>query len=131
MTVARTVADVLTEHVLFEIECIDRMYLQRLCAAAAVRGGAGRLPATAAGVADRLDRAAGARSPTRSAPAVHRFAKRQRRAAGSTSPRANARTTSCTSTWHGFTAEEGVLFIGRAQEKTAVFRTEKRRDAAR
>jgi hypothetical protein len=29
----------------------------------------------------------------------------------------------------GFTAEEGVLFIGRAQEKTRVFRTERRRDA--
>jgi hypothetical protein len=28
----------------------------------------------------------------------------------------------------GFTAEEGVLFIGRAQEKTKLFRTEKRRD---
>ncbi|MDN5918246.1 MAG: transposase [Pseudonocardia sp.] len=27
MTVARTVADVLTDHVVFEIECIDRMYL--------------------------------------------------------------------------------------------------------
>lgn len=27
MTVARTVADVLTQHVTFEIECIDRMYL--------------------------------------------------------------------------------------------------------
>ena len=26
MTVARSVADVLTEHVQFEIECIDRMY---------------------------------------------------------------------------------------------------------
>ena len=28
-----------------------------------------------------------------------------------------------------FTAEEGVLFIGRAQEKTPLFRTERRRDA--
>jgi len=28
-----------------------------------------------------------------------------------------------------FTAEEGVLFIGRAQEKTSLFRTERRRDA--
>ena len=28
-----------------------------------------------------------------------------------------------------FTAEEGVLFIGRAQEKTHLFRTERRRDA--
>ncbi|MGH3697770.1 MAG: hypothetical protein ACRDRX_27960 [Pseudonocardiaceae bacterium] len=28
-----------------------------------------------------------------------------------------------------FTAQEGVLFIGRAQEKTVLFRTEKRRNA--
>jgi len=27
MTVARTVADVLAEHVTFEVECIDRMFL--------------------------------------------------------------------------------------------------------
>jgi hypothetical protein len=27
-----------------------------------------------------------------------------------------------------FTGSEGVVFIGRAQEKTTVFRTEKRRD---
>ena len=27
MTVARTVPDVLSEHVRFEVECIDRMYL--------------------------------------------------------------------------------------------------------
>jgi hypothetical protein len=27
MTVARTVADVVTEHTVFEVECIDRMYL--------------------------------------------------------------------------------------------------------
>ena len=26
MTLPRTVADVLTDHVVFEIECIDRMY---------------------------------------------------------------------------------------------------------
>ena len=28
-----------------------------------------------------------------------------------------------------FTGDEGVLFIGKAQEKASVFRTEKRRDA--
>jgi hypothetical protein len=27
MTVARTVADALTDHVTFAVECIDRMYL--------------------------------------------------------------------------------------------------------
>jgi hypothetical protein len=30
MTVARSVADVLTEHVRFEVECIDRMYLNEV-----------------------------------------------------------------------------------------------------
>ena len=34
MTVARSVGDVLAEHVVFEIECIDRVYLQRLCSPA-------------------------------------------------------------------------------------------------
>ena len=29
MTLPRTVADVLAEHVSFEVECIDRMYLVR------------------------------------------------------------------------------------------------------
>jgi hypothetical protein len=29
----------------------------------------------------------------------------------------------------GFVGDEGVLFIGKAQEKASVFRTEKRRDA--
>ena len=33
------------------------------------------------------------------------------------------------STWPGSPREEGVLFIGRAQEKTRLFRTERRRDA--
>ena len=28
MTLPRTVADVLSEHVSFEVECIDRMYLK-------------------------------------------------------------------------------------------------------
>ena len=27
MTVARSVSDVLSEHTVFEVECIDRMYL--------------------------------------------------------------------------------------------------------
>ena len=37
MTVARTAADVLDDHVVFEVECIDRMYLGRLCARAVVQ----------------------------------------------------------------------------------------------
>ena len=59
MTLPRTVADVLAEHVAFEVECIDRMYLNVYVPAAAVRRRADRLRAAAAGAADRLDRAAG------------------------------------------------------------------------
>ena len=90
--------------------------------------GSGRLRASAVGVADRLDRAAGqdhrrvqrGGAPVRPRPTACR---------GSISPRASARTTSCTSTWPASPATEGVVFIGRAQEKTKLFRTEKRRDA--
>jgi hypothetical protein len=59
MTVARTVADVLSEHVAFEVECIDRMYLGRLRAAVAVRGWSARVHPPSVGFADRLDRPAG------------------------------------------------------------------------
>ena len=38
----------------------------------------------------------------------------------------NAKTTWLRRTWPSSTGAEGVLFIGRAQEKTTVFRTEKR-----
>ena len=37
MTVARSVADVLDDHVVFEVESIDRMYLQRVAAAVGLR----------------------------------------------------------------------------------------------
>ena len=43
--------------------------------------------------------------------------------------RANGRTTSRSSTSPRSTDDEGVLFIGKAQEKASVFRTEKRRNA--
>jgi hypothetical protein len=65
MTVARSVADVLADHVVFEVECIDRMSLnvyvpQLQYPAGAVPGGVGGVRAPAVGVADRLDRAVGA-----------------------------------------------------------------------
>jgi hypothetical protein len=45
------------------------------------------------------------------------------------SRRGNGRTTSPSSTLAVFEGDEGVLFVGQAQEKARVFRTEKRRDA--
>ncbi len=128
MTVARSVADVLTEHVQFEIECIDRMYLQRLCSRTCSSRRGWSVTCNGSWGCRSPRRHRWRRSPTRSArrctvsPAINRvpwvdFAKGQRK----------------DDVMHehlaGFTATEGVLFIGRAQEKTALFRTEKRRDA--
>jgi hypothetical protein len=127
MTVARSVRDVLSEHVLFEVECIDRMYVNvyvpGLQYASGLVGYVQRqlgLPIASTAPLARITDAFGA--------AVHRFA------------RANAvpwvdfaKGQRKDDVMHehlaGFTAGEGVLFIGRAQEKTKLFRTEKRRDA--
>ena len=59
MTLPRSVADVLADHVVFEIECIDRMYCNVYVPAAAVRRWAAGLHPAPARFADRLDRPAG------------------------------------------------------------------------
>ena len=124
MTIARTVADVLSEHVEFEVECIDRMYLNvyqpTLQYAAGLVGYVHRqlgLPiASTAPMAKITDRFTAA---------VHRFAEENhiewvdfRRGERKDDVMANRLAS--------FTAPEGVVFIGRAQEKTPLFRTEKR-----
>ena len=127
MTVARSVADVLSEHVSFEVECIDRMYLNvyqpRLQYAAGLVGYVHRrlgLPiASTAPLAKITDRFVAG---------VHRFAETEgipwvdfKKGQRKDDVMAQLLTS--------FTAEEGVVFIGRAQEKTPLFRTEKRRHA--
>jgi hypothetical protein len=130
MTLPRSAADVLACHVLFELECIDRIYcnlyvpkLQRdLGVVGFIREHLGKPVASTAVLADRTRafyaeiRAFAARQQV---PVVE-FAAGQRKddvmrehlaeflAAGRT---------------------EGVVFIGRAQEKVAVFATTRRRDA--
>jgi hypothetical protein len=129
MNVSRSVADALTDHVVFDVDCIDRMYcnvyMPGLQYAAGLVG-----YAQAAGPAGRFDRTVG-QGRDRFSAAVHRFArdyclpwvdfvKGQRK----------------DDVMHeylaGFTAAQGVVFIGRAQEKTQektqLFRTEKRRN---
>lgn len=130
MTLPRSAADVLSEHVVFELECIDRMYcnlyvpkLQReLGVVGFVREHLGMPVASTAALADKTEAfyaavrgfAAGQGVP------IVEFARGQRKddvmrehlaeflAAGRT---------------------DGVVFIGRAQEKVTVFATTKRRDA--
>ncbi len=127
MTVARSVADVLSGHVRFEVECIDRMYLNvyqpKLQYAAGLVGYVHRelgLPiastAPLAKITDRFVAAVHRFADTEGIPWVD-FVKGQRKDDVMHEQLAT------------FTAQQGVVFIGRAQEKTPLFRTEKRRHA--
>jgi hypothetical protein len=126
MTVARSVADVLDDHVTFEVESIDRMYLNVWVPRLAYGGGVAGFfvghrghhyastalmdPMTKAFVADVHGFIA-----ARGLELVH-FAKGQRK--DDLARQFLAR----------FTEDEGVLFVGRAQEKAGVWRTQRRRN---
>ena len=127
MTVARSVADVLADHVVIEVECLDRMYLNvyvpQLRYPAGLVGFVHRqlgLPiastAPVAPISDSFSTAMRRFTRERGVPWID-FVKGQRK--DDIMHQHLAR----------FTGTEKVLFIGRAQEKTVVFRTEKRRDA--
>lgn len=128
MTLPRTVADVLTEHTVFEVECIDRMYLNAYVPKLQYAGGLiGYLrdqlgqpvcsTAPLGKVSDAFTAAIRRFAAERGIPWVD-FAKGQRK------------DDIAHQFLQDFDREEGVLFIGRAQERATVFRTEKRRDAA-
>jgi hypothetical protein len=129
MTLPRTVADVLRDHVVLEVECVDRLYLNvyqpRLQypagAAGFFTGHRGAQYASSA-LMDPISRAFVA--------SIHRFA-----AAQQVPVIEFAKGQRKDDVALGFLAEfeaagrlEGVLFVGKAQEKTRTFRTEKRRN---
>jgi hypothetical protein len=125
MTVARTVADVLADHVTFEVECIDRMYLNvyqpKLQYAAGFVGYVHRRLGMPIASTAPL-----ARITDRFVAAVHRFAETEH--IPWVDFRKGQRKDDVMHEYlAAFTAEQGVVFIGRAQEKTTLFRTEKRR----
>jgi hypothetical protein len=126
MTLPRSVADVLTEHTVFEVECIDRMYLNVYVPQLQHPGGligylrrqmglsiASTVPLVQ--ITEAFTTAIRSFARDRQIPWVD-FVKGQRK--DDVAHEYLAR----------FPGEEGVLFIGRAQEKATVFRTEKRRD---
>ena len=128
MTLPRTVADVLADHVVFEIECIDRMYcnvyVPQLQHAGGLLGYIQRqlgLPIASTAPLGKISDAF--------SDAIRRFA-RDQRVPWVEFVKGQRKDDVMHEHLAGFTAEEGVLFIGRAQEKTRVFRTERRRDAA-
>src|ERR1700730_661000 len=126
MTLPRSAADVLAQHVTLEIECIDRMYLNVYQSRLQHVGGVVSFlrhhrghPFASSALLEPISQRfiAGLYSFAKDqGVAVIDFAKGQRK----------------DEVAHEFLAEfdqpEGVLFVGRAQEKTAVFRTEKRRN---
>ena len=128
MTLPRTVADVLCDHVVLEVECIDRLYLNvyqpRLQhpagAAAFFLGHRGARYASSA-LMDPISRAFTA--------AIHRFAQ-DRRVPVVEFAKGQRKDDVARAYLADFEVAggiEGVLFIGKAQEKTRTFRTEKRR----
>ena len=130
MTLPRSVADVLSDHVAFELESIDRLYcnlyvpqLQRAEGIVGfIRGHLGQPIASTAAIApmsrDFVTRLR-AFADQRGIPRID-FARGQRKDDVMHEHLARFQAAGRT---------EGVMFIGRAQEKNTVFRTEKRRGA--
>lgn len=127
MTVARSVADVLNDHVLFELECIDRMYLNVYVPQLQHTGGLLGYVQRQLGLPIASTAPLGAITD-RFVAAVHRFAE-QEAIPWVDFVKGQRKDDVMHAHLTRFTAAEGVLFIGRAQEKTALFRTERRRDA--
>jgi hypothetical protein len=127
MTLPRTVADVLAVHVVVEVECIDRMYcnvyVPQLQFAAGLLGYVQRqlgLPIASTAPLGKITDAFSA--------AMRRFA-RDQQVPWVDFVKGQRKDDVAHEHLAEFTGTEGVLFIGRAQEKTALFRTERRRDA--
>ena len=127
MTLPRTVADVLSDHVAFEVECIDRMYLNVYVPQLQY----------ATGLVSYIHRRLGmpVASTAALAPVSEAFTRSVRSfAAGCGIPwvdfaKGQRKDDVAQEYLAGFTGTEGVLFIGRAQEKVPLFRTRKRRRA--
>lgn len=126
MSLPRTVAAVLRDHVTLEVEGIDRMYLnvyvpklqRELGVVGFLRYHRGHVFASSAllaPISDTFIRAIDAFTGVHAIPVVT-FARKQRKDDVAAEHLAR------------FTQAEGVLFVGKAQEKTPVFRTQKRKN---
>jgi hypothetical protein len=125
--IRKNVADILQGHVTFELEAIDRMYLNAYVPSLQTGGGfvyfvksqlGARVPSTmmvapmSEGFVKGIDRFAETEGVD-----LITFEKGQRKDDVAQQYLA------------AFEGDEGVLFVGKAQEKASIFRTEKRRDA--
>ena len=130
MTLPRTVSDVVTEHTVFEVECIDRMYLNVYVPQLQYPGGIVGYVHRQLGLPIASTAPLGKITDAFST-AMHRFAV-DRGVPWVDFVKGQRKDEVMHEHLSGFEAAgrtEGVLFVGRAQEKTTLFRTEKRRDA--
>ena len=125
--VTKNVAEILQDHVTFELEAIDRMYLNAYVPSLQTGGGFVYFLKTQLGV--RVP------STVMVAPMSQRFVEALERLAVTervdlvTFKKGQRKDDIAQQYLASFKGEEGVLFVGKAQEKASVFRTEKRRDA--
>jgi hypothetical protein len=127
MKLPRCVSDVVAEHVVFELECIDRMYLNVYVPGLQYAAG------LVAYVHQQLGLPIASTAPLatitdRFADAMRRFA-RDQQVPWVDFVKGQRKDEVMAEHLARFDREEGVVFIGRAQEKTNLFRTEKRRSA--
>ncbi len=126
--IRKNVAEILDHHVTFELEAIDRMYLNAYVPSLQ----------TGAGFAYFLKTQLGVRVPSTVmiAPMSQRFVQAMGRLAEVegvelvTFEKGQRKDDVAQKYLAAFDRDEGVLFVGKAQEKASVFRTDKRRDAA-
>ena len=125
--VSKNVAEILQDHVTFELEAIDRMYLNAYVPSLQ----------TGPGFVYFLKTQLGVRVPStvmiapmskRFVTAIERFVETEQIDLV-TFEKGQRKDDVAQQYLAAFTGEEGVLFVGKAQEKASVFRTEKRRDA--
>ena len=125
--VRKNVAEILPDHVTFELEAIDRMYLNAYVPSLQ----------TGAGFVYFVKSQLGARVPSTMmiAPMSKRFVNAIERFVDDggrrlvTFEKGQRKDDVAQEYLATFEGDEGVLFVGKAQEKASVFRTEKRRDA--
>jgi hypothetical protein len=126
VTLPRTAAEVLADHVTLEVECIDRMYLNlyqpRLQHELGVVGffkGHRGFPFVSSALMDPISK--------RFVADIHALVERE--GVPLVDFKAGQRKDDVAHEHLArFEGSEGILFVGRAQEKTGVFRTEKRRN---
>jgi hypothetical protein len=124
MTVPRSVSDVLAEHVTLEVECIDRMYLNLYVPKLQYTGGVVGF--------FRGHRGYGFASSALMDPITKGFVKDIERFVDDqevdliTFSKGERKDDIAHVYLDSFEGDEGVLFVGKAQEKTTTFRTEKR-----